>query len=81
MCALSLPSAIMLWAEGSRRSAYKILLIKMRSILLSDLPSSTEMPSIRASSSGSSSTSQVEWFLKSNSSQFIFRYHSIWDCN
>lgn len=49
--AFSLPSAIMLWAEGCRRSADKILLIKMRSILLSDLPSFLEMPCIYVSSS------------------------------
>lgn len=49
--AFSLPFAIMLWAEGCRRSAYKILLIKMQSILLNDLPSFLEMPSIYVSSS------------------------------
>lgn len=38
VCALSLPSAIMLWAEGSWRLTYKILLIKMQSILRVTFP-------------------------------------------
>lgn len=51
VCALSVPSARMLWAEGSWRLTYKILLIKMQSILLSDLPSFLEMLSIYTRSS------------------------------
>lgn len=51
VCALLLPSSIMLWAEGSRRLTYKILLIKMQSVLLSDLPSFLEMLSVYMRSS------------------------------